>query len=408
MSVIIFGDSGGIMQLIRHVPNERILGLVCASIRPQYIPDLEKVSKMIGVPLLIQPKWSTKDYNDFVVKLRDLRPEVLWINSYSMILRPDVLAIPTKGVINIHGALLPKNRGCNPIQWAIIRREMETGVTLHEVDEGLDTGPIIDQIKVPLPLKHTWMDVRRSFESATDRLIEVNLSQILAGKWQSAQQNELEATQGRRRNADDGHFSWQDPIIDIFNKIRALLPPIPPAYYINASGDKVYMTEMLPLWKLLSIKAAQFSNELFKGQTILLLPTSSLTIGDLNLRFLLFSDQKKVLLDVDSSGTHHLCFEIKMTTTNEIIGVGFLTNINWSEGEAELVLTSAQEHNLSDFSPWLEATKLISEIGFGEFLFKRICIQIGESNEHLIPILESLSLNIFLHSRAETKHDFSS
>lgn len=397
MRIILIGDAPGIQQLLRHIPNEVVVGIVGASIRTHYLEELQKIADKMAVPLLIQPKWNSEDYEVFVKKLAALSPDFIWVNSYSMIIRDDVLSIPRLGAINIHGAHLPRNRGCNPIQWAIIKREHKTGVTLHSIDSGLDTGPIIAQETVDIKMNDSWLDVRNKIEKATDVLINDCLKQILSGNWKAISQDEQMATLGARRKAEDGFFEWSEPSIDIYNKIRALLPPIPPAYYINATGEKVFMTELLPLWKLLSLKAAQFSNELLKGQDVLLLPRSSLTIGDLNFRFVLFSEQKKVLLDVDSSHTNHLCFEIKKTSSNEIIGVGFLTNINWPEGEAELVLASAQDHNLSANAPWLEATKLISEIGFREFLFRRITIQIDQANKDTKPVLENYGLNVLVY-----------
>jgi methionyl-tRNA formyltransferase len=397
MRIILIGDALGIKQLLRHMPNEVVVGIVGASIRVHYLEDLQQIANKIAVPFLIQPKLKSEEYESFVKKLADLTPDLIWVNSYSMIIRDDVLSIPRLGAINIHGAHLPQNRGCNPIQWAIIKREHKTGVTLHSIDSGLDTGPIIAQETVDINMNDSWLDVRNKIEKATDVLINDSLEQILSGNWKTISQDEQMATLGARRRAEDGFFSWSEPSIDIYNKIRALLPPIPPAYYINVSGEKVHLTEMLPLWKLLSLKAAQFSKELLQGQAVLLLPESSLIIGDLNLSYVLFTKEKKFLLDVDSSDTNQLCFEIKKATSNEIIGAGFLTNINWPKGEAELVLTSAQEHNLLADSPMLEAVKLISEIGFGEFLFKRIYIRIGEANKDTKLLLENYRLDVLVH-----------
>jgi methionyl-tRNA formyltransferase len=391
---VLVGDAPGIQQLLRYMPNEVVVGIVGAFIRMHYLEDLQKIADKMAVPFLIQPKWKSEEYEAFVKKLAELSPDIIWVNSYSMIIRDDVLSIPLLGAINVHGAYLPRNRGCNPIQWAIIKREHKTGVTLHCIDSGLDTGPIIAQETVDIKMNDSWLDVRNKINNATDVLIEDSLKRILSGNWKTISQNEQMATLGARRKAEDGFFRWSEPAIDIYNKIRALLPPIPPAYYINASGEKVYMTEILPFWELISLKAVQFSNELLQGHVVLLLPVSSLTIGDLNLRFVLFAKEKKFLMDVDSSDINQLCFEIKKSTSNEILGAGFLTNINWTEGEAELVLESAMEHNLLAYSSWYEAAKLISEIGFEEFLFKRIYIRIDEANKNAKSVLENYRLSV--------------
>lgn len=250
MRLVLVGDSSGVNQLFRFIPREYVVGIIAASIRPNYLKELQKIAAQKGCKFLIQPKWKSSAYTAFVEELAALRPDILWINSYSMIIRPDVLAIPTKGVLNIHGALLPNNRGSNPIQWAIINRQYQTGVTLHEVDSGLDSGPIIDQISVPIGIADTWIDVRNALVAATDTLIQNNLNQILQGNWRATAQNEAFATFGPRRKVDDGFFSWSEPIIDIYNKIRALLPPIPAAFYVDEQGVKHPMEDFQTFWQI--------------------------------------------------------------------------------------------------------------------------------------------------------------
>lgn len=264
MRFILVGDFSGISQLLRFMPKDNIKALMASAIRPQYLKELQELAEDLAIPLLIQPKWNSSAYAKFVEELAALCPDILWINSYSMIIRPDVLAIPTKGVLNIHGALLPNNRGSNPIQWAIINRQYQTGVTLHEVDSGLDSGPIIDQIIVPIGIADTWIDVRNTLVAATDTLIQANIHQILKGNWTATVQNESLATFGPRRKEENGFFSWSEPIIDIYNKIRALLPPIPPAFFIDEQGVKHPIKEFQTLWQITSVKyqrnhLAQFS-----------------------------------------------------------------------------------------------------------------------------------------------------
>lgn len=273
MKVVLIGDDSGVAQLLRFISKEHITALIGASIRPQYHERLRAIASQTSSPLLVQPKWLTPAYDTFVEQLSELQPDLLWINSYSMIIRPDVLAIPKKGCLNIHGALLPKNRGSNPIQWAIINRQWETGVTLHEVDAGLDSGPIIDQISVPIALHHRWFDIRDQLIEATNQLIERNVATILSANWKAESQNEKEATFGKRRTADDGMFAWTDPLIDIFNKIRALLPPIPPAFYLDELGEKQFVAGFMSLGQLAIEKSQRFDAALnFRTDNVHLVP----------------------------------------------------------------------------------------------------------------------------------------
>lgn len=134
MRILIFGDSSGVPLLLRHLPKETISGIVAAAIRPQYFEELKPLAHQMRVPFLVQPKWQSEFYEDFKQQVVDLRVDLIWVNSYSMIIRDDVLALTRLGGLNIHSALLPRNRGCNPIQWAILNGDHETGVTLHEID----------------------------------------------------------------------------------------------------------------------------------------------------------------------------------------------------------------------------------------------------------------------------------
>lgn len=254
MRFILVGDFSGISQLLRFMPKDNIKALMASAIRPQYLKELQELADELAIPLLIQPKWNSSAYAKFVDELAALSPDILWINSYSLIIRPDVLAIPKKGILNIHGALLPNNRGSNPIQWAIINQQYQTGVTLHEVDSGVDSGPIIDQISIPIGIADTWVDIQNTLVEATDTLIQANINQILKGNWTATVQNEALATFGYRRKEEDGFFSWSEPVIAIYNKIRALLPPIPPAFFIDEQGVKNPVEEFQTLWQITSVK----------------------------------------------------------------------------------------------------------------------------------------------------------
>lgn len=254
MRFILVGDYPGISQLLSFMPKENIKAFLASSIRPQYLKEINELAQELRIPLLIQPKWESSAYADFVEELAALHPDILWVNSYSMIIRPDVLAIPTKGVLNIHAALLPMNRGSNPIQWAIINRQYQTGVTLHEVDSGLDSGPIIDQISVSIGIADAWIDIRNALVAATDTLIQNNLNKILQGNWTSTVQKETLATFGPRRKEEDGFFSWSEPVIDIYNKIRALLPPLPAAFYYDEQGVKQTIEEFQTMWQVTTAK----------------------------------------------------------------------------------------------------------------------------------------------------------
>jgi methionyl-tRNA formyltransferase len=254
MRILLFGDIPGIPQLLRHFQSQYLVGIVCAVIRPQYHALLSEIARSHHLPLLIQPKVNSQDYPAFREAVNRLAPDLILVNSYSMIVRADVLAIPCLGGINIHGGLLPKYRGCNPTQWAILKGELSTGVTMHEMSAALDEGPIIDQRTVPLFFEDSWQSASARIAGATDELIADNLDAIVAGNWQARPQDAAEAEYCRRRTPDDGLFDWDESIVAIYNKIRALLPPLPPAFHLDISGTRVPMPQQLTPWELAALK----------------------------------------------------------------------------------------------------------------------------------------------------------
>lgn len=247
--VVLFGDTAGLPQLLRMHALSGVQSLVAAAIRPGQHEELAALAKTHALPLLLQPKPGDAGYGAFVARLRDLAPDLLIVNSYAMILRSDVLAIPRFGAVNVHGALLPAYRGANPTEWALINGERETGVTIHVMDDGIDTGPIIAQRKVPVRFADTWLDVRHRVMAAADDLLAETLPAILAGGVTLSPQAPAAGRSWRRRRAEDGRFAWSQPAIDIYNLVRALVEPHP-----GASVDGEVIARRLSLSEILCRK----------------------------------------------------------------------------------------------------------------------------------------------------------
>ena len=170
-NVAIFGDTRGVKQLLQFIPPNHVSAIICASKRPQYIEELSAIALNLQVPILIQPEASNLKFAYFISRLKQLNIELGIINSYSMILNREVRENISR-LVNFHPSYLPRNRGANPIQWAIINGETEIGVTLHEIDGGIDTGPIIDQSKIQICFDDTWLDVSDKVQKTTKSLIK--------------------------------------------------------------------------------------------------------------------------------------------------------------------------------------------------------------------------------------------
>jgi methionyl-tRNA formyltransferase len=237
--LVLFGDPDGIPQLLRHLKRTPAAAIVGAAIRPHQHERLAAIAVRQGCRFLVQPKWQEPGYPAFVAALRDLAPDLMLINSYAMILRPDVLAIPRRGTVNVHGALLPEQRGANPVEWALVNGAHKTGVTVHVVDAGIDTGDVIARAEVPIHFEDTWRDVRTRVNRTTDGLLARMLPRILAARAPRRRQDGRRAVHFTRRRAEDGRFEWTWPLRRIYNLVRAVVAPHPGAWSDGRGGKIV-------------------------------------------------------------------------------------------------------------------------------------------------------------------------
>lgn len=400
MRILVCGDIPGVPQLLRILPQEAVVCIVGAVIRPQYNKQLSYYAESIGVPFLIQPKWQSTEYEEFKRQITSMHIDLIWVNSYSMIIREDVLAVARLGGLNIHAALLPRNRGCNPTQWAILNGDFETGVTLHEMDAGVDTGPIIDQRKVPIFFEDTWIEVRDRLASATDELLAANVSRIIKEDWIATPQSEWNATVGRRRKPEDGEFSWMDPIITIYNKVRALLPPLPTAYFFDDRGVKNEVSTYHTIWQL-AIKKYESTERWMKADDFHLRP---LLKSDTSLVYEWFNDPKLVIHnnpdDAISDVDYNVWFERVMATRSDLVifvieelqtrytvGTCQLLNINWIHHSAELRIRIATKP-FQDDRFHTAAVKLLCRFAFDDLNLHRIYLHVFATNVRAIRTYE--------------------
>ena len=136
--------------------------------------SLRRVCRRHGVPFS-RPKALTEAVKR---ELRGLAPDVLFSLGCPVILKRDVIGIPRRACLNIHSALLGKYRGANPIFWALFHGEREIGVTIHLVDEGIDTGDILMQERIPMPEGWTIHDAYEPICEIGSRMIAECLARL--------------------------------------------------------------------------------------------------------------------------------------------------------------------------------------------------------------------------------------
>lgn len=395
--ILLFGDNPGVPCLLKHIPRQHVAGIVAAANRPQYHQPLLELATEINVPFCIQPLPNDPGYSAFRQWVIEQSPDLIWVNSYSMIVRADILSVPHLGGINIHGALLPQYRGCNPTQWAILNNEIETGVTLHEMSVGIDEGHIIAQKTVPLYFEDTWATAHRRIAHATHKLIAENMPSILAQSWQGKAQEEDKAHYHRRRKPEDGLFRWDQPVVEIHNLIRALVAPLPGAFYVNDNGDTVSIREYLSPTKITQLKYSSVGGKAMASNRICLRPLRN---EDRDLLYQWISDRELFILkapyhpiletDHDQwteSMIHKrsdlVPFVIEDQTTQEAIGTCQLLNINWRHRSAELqIRIGSTRHRNRGLGA--DAVKLLVNFGFKDLNLHRIYLHVSATNQRAI------------------------
>jgi len=169
------------------------------------------------------------------VFIRDKSIEVLISVNYLFIIEQELINLPQKIAFNIHGSILPKYRGRTPHVWSIINNEVETGITAHLIDQGCDTGDVIEQVTIPIRNYETGADILQKYNEQYIPLINKVLNQIETDSLQFKSQDNSKATYFDKRTPDDGIIDWNWQKERIYNWVRALARPYPGAftYYDN-------------------------------------------------------------------------------------------------------------------------------------------------------------------------------
>ncbi len=179
---------------------------------------------------------------DVVIKLiHEFQLDWLFIIGWSQIANRRLLDSPKKGVLGMHPSLLPKGRGRAAIPWAIIKGLDETGVTLFKLDEGVDTGPILSQYKIPLDEMTNATDLYHSVNDAHIHLMKDIIPQILEDTATLQTQNEDDATFCDGRKPEDGELDISMSVSDAEKLVRATTKPYPGAFiYIDGKKNIIW------------------------------------------------------------------------------------------------------------------------------------------------------------------------
>jgi methionyl-tRNA formyltransferase len=229
MRIVFFGTPSPAAEILKSLISSKheILAVVTQPDRPK-----GRGQKMTATPvkalafehsLPVEQPEKLKNNSAFKARLASLQPDIAVVVAYGKLIPPELLSMPKHGFINVHAALLPKYRGAAPIQWALLKGEKETGVTIMRIDATLDTGDILLQEKVGIKPEDDVVSLFKKIFAAGGALLLKALQKIETGEVSYSKQNEAEASFAPALSRESGEIDWKKSAETINNQVRALL-----------------------------------------------------------------------------------------------------------------------------------------------------------------------------------------
>lgn len=182
---------------------------------------------------------------EFMKLLAKMNPDVIVVVAFGQILPKTLLEIPRYGCVNVHGSLLPKYRGAAPIQWAVIDGEAVSGVTTMLMDEGLDTGDILEVKEIPLDEKETGGSLFDKLSILGGELILSTLEKLENGSIERTPQGEPTTGYAKMLDKSMGEIDWEKSAVQIERLIRGL-NPWPSAYtFLKGKSLKIWAADVV-------------------------------------------------------------------------------------------------------------------------------------------------------------------
>lgn len=203
---------------------------------------VKAVAKKLGIEIY-QPERIRRP--EPVEQLRVLAPEIMVVVGYGQIISQTIIDIPPHGIVNVHASLLPRYRGAAPIQWAIAEGESKTGVTIMQIDAGLDTGDILLKAELGIGSDETAPELSARLAPLGAELLINAIKKIEAGTIVREKQNNDEATYAPILKKEDGRIDWSRTAQQIYNRLRGFTPW--PGAYTSFRGQPLLVTSGRPV-----------------------------------------------------------------------------------------------------------------------------------------------------------------
>lgn len=194
---------------------------------------------------VLQPLSLKKDADEYILRLREINPDVIVVVAYGKILPKEVLEIPQLGCVNVHGSLLPKYRGAGPIQWSVLNDEKETGITTMLMGEGLDTGDMLLKASTPIGENETSAELfDRLAIMGADLLIET-LKGLEKGEITPQKQDDTLSSYAPMITKDLCNIDFSNSVRKIHKQICGLSDYPCATTMLNGKRLKIYHSEIV-------------------------------------------------------------------------------------------------------------------------------------------------------------------
>ena len=195
--------------------------------------------------LQIEQPEKVKNNTEFIEKIKAISPDVICVVAYGKILPKEILEIPSKGCINVHGSLLPKYRGAAPIQWAVINGDKTTGITTMYMDEGMDTGDMILKKEIEIGKDETTGELWGRLAKIGGELLVETLKQIEAGELPRIKQGD-NFTIAPMLDKTIAKINWEEQTaLQIKNLVRGLNPIMGAYTMLNGKKYKFWKVDIV-------------------------------------------------------------------------------------------------------------------------------------------------------------------
>ena len=172
-------------------------------------------------------------------QLRELNIDVLVVVAYGLILPQQILDIPKFGCVNVHASLLPRWRGAAPIERSILAGDKVTGVTIMQMDEGLDTGDMLNKVQVTIEDTDNRVDIEDKLIEAGSSALVTTLNQLSTFRENAEVQNDADTCYATKLDKSESLINWGSPASEIDRQVRASIGITPAFSYLNQNRMRV-------------------------------------------------------------------------------------------------------------------------------------------------------------------------